>query len=184
MTGDLVVIGGGPSGLAAAFEAVRHGTNAIVLERLDCVGGLARTTSFEGSRFDVGPHRFFTKNQEVQALVVEAMGTDLLNVPRQTRIFYNNTFFDYPLIPLNAMFGVGLSSSISILSSYLNARARSALGRCDIKTFEDWVIDRFGRRLFEMFFKSYTEKVWGIPCPKIGADWASQRIKDLSLRLL
>ena len=178
---DLVIVGGGPSGLAAAYEAVGRGAKAVVLERLDRVGGLARTTNFEGSRFDVGPHRFFTKNQEVHALFVKTAAEDLLSVPRLTRIFYNNTYFNYPLTPLNALFGVGILSSISILSSYMSARARGAYGERRIENFEDWIVDHFGRRLFETFFKTYTEKVWGIPCTQIGADWASQRIKGLSL---
>jgi protoporphyrinogen oxidase len=178
---DLVIVGGGPSGLAAAYEAVGRGAKAVVLERLDRVGGLSRTTNFEGSRFDVGPHRFFTKNQEVHDLFVQTAAEDLLSVPRLTRIFYNNTYFNYPLTPLNALFGVGLLSSLSILSSYTMTRARRVLGDPPIRNFEDWVVDRFGRRLFETFFKTYTEKVWGIPCTQIGADWASQRIKGLSL---
>lgn len=178
---DLVIVGGGPSGLAAAYEAVGHGAKVSVLERLGVVGGLSRTSVFEGNRFDVGPHRFFTKNQEVHRLFVETMAADLLNVPRLTRIFYNNKYFNYPLTPLNALFGVGLLSSLSILSSYTMTRVGRALGDPPIQNFEDWVVDRFGRRLFETFFKTYTEKVWGIPCAQIGADWAQQRIKGLSL---
>ena len=178
---DLVIVGAGPSGLAAGYEAVSQGGTAIVTERLHQVGGLSRTTEFEGNRFDIGPHRFFTRNEEVHALFVDLAGKDLLNVPRLTRIFYNNTYFNYPLTPLNALFGVGLRSSISILSSYNIALAKRALGHPRIENFEDWVVDRFGRRLFETFFKTYTEKVWGISCKVIGADWASQRIKGLSL---
>ena len=177
---DVVIIGGGPAGLAAAHEAVGCGAKAIVLEKLDRVGGLARTTEFEDCRFDVGPHRFFTKNQEVHALFVKMAAEDLLSVPRLTRIFYNNTYFNYPLTPLNALFGVGVLSSISILSSYMSARARGAYGERRIENFEDWIVDHFGRRLFETFFKTYTERR-GIPCTQIGADWASQRIKGLSL---
>ena len=178
---DLVIVGGGPSGLAAAYEAVGHGAKVSVLEHLGVVGGLSRTTVFEGNRFDIGPHRFFTKNQEVHRLFVDTLAEDLLNVPRLTRIFYNNRYFNYPLTPLNALFGVGLLSSMSILSSYTMTRARRALCGPPIQSFEDWVVDRFGRRLFETFFKTYTEKVWGISCAKIGADWAGQRIKGLSL---
>jgi protoporphyrinogen oxidase len=178
---DLVIVGAGPSGLAAAYEAVGRGAKALVLECLDRVGGLSRTTNFEGSRFDIGPHRFFTKNQEVHGLFVKTAAEDLVNVPRLTRIFYKNQYFNYPLTPLNALFGVGVWSSLSILSSYTAVRARRALGDPSIENFEDWVVDRFGRKLFETFFKTYTEKVWGIPCTQIGADWAGQRIKGLSL---
>jgi len=178
---DIVVIGGGPSGLAAAHEAAGHAAKSVVLERLDSVGGLSRTTAFKGSRFDIGPHRFFTKNQEVHELFVKIVSKDLLNVPRMTRIFYNNKYFNYPLTPLNALFGVGVTSSISIFSSYVMAKARRAIGEPPMASFEDWVVDRFGRQLFQTFFKTYTEKVWGIPCTQIGADWAGQRIKGLSL---
>jgi protoporphyrinogen oxidase len=178
---DLVIVGGGPSGLAAAYEAVGHGAEVLDLERLSAVSGLSRTTVFEGNHFDIGPHRFFTKNQEVHRLFVETVAEDLLNVKRMTRIFYNNKYFNYPLTPLNALFGVGLSSGLSILSSYTVTRALRALGGRPAESFEDWVVDQFGRRLFETFFKTYTEKVWGIPCTQIGADWARQRIKGLSL---
>jgi protoporphyrinogen oxidase len=178
---DLIIVGGGPAGLAAAQEAVGHGAKTVVLERLDRVGGLSRTTTFDGNRFDIGPHRFFTKNEEVHKLFVKTAAEDLLNVPRLTRIFYNNTYFNYPLTPLNALFGVGVLPSMSIFSSYLMAQARRTIGEPSIVNFEDWVVDRFGRSLFETFFKTYTEKVWGIPCSQIGADWAGQRIKGLSL---
>jgi protoporphyrinogen oxidase len=181
VTYDLVIVGGGPSGLAAADEAVSRGARVLVLERLAVVGGLSRTTVFEGNRFDVGPHRFFTKNLKVHELFVKTAAEDLLKVPRLTRIFYNNKYFNYPLTPLNALFGVGVTSSISIFCSYMMARARRAVSEPQIDNFEDWIVDRFGRRLFATFFKTYTEKVWGIPCTQIGADWAAQRIKGLSL---
>jgi protoporphyrinogen oxidase len=177
----LVIIGGGPSGLAAAHEAARHGAKCVVLERLECVGGLSRTTTFKGSRFDIGPHRFFTKNREVHELFVKTASDDILNVPRLTRIVYNNKYFNYPLTPLNALLGIGVRPSASILSSYMMARARHIFGEPPMESFEDWVVDRFGHQLFETFFKTYTEKIWGIPCSQIGADWAGQRIKGLSL---
>ncbi len=178
---EIVIVGGGPAGMAAAHEAVRHGARATVLEKLSQVGGLARTLDFQGSKFDIGPHRFFTNNREVHALFVDTVGADLVQVPRLTRIFYNNKYFDYPLTPLNALFGVGILRSFSILASYLAARLRSLVSPRPPLNFEDWIVDRFGRRLYETFFKTYTEKVWGIPCTKIGADWAGQRIKGLSL---
>ncbi|MGE3932717.1 MAG: NAD(P)/FAD-dependent oxidoreductase [Rhodospirillaceae bacterium] len=178
---DIVIVGGGPSGLAAAQEAVGHGARVLVAERLDQVGGLARTLEFEGSRFDIGPHRFYTRNREVHDLFVATTGEDLVYVPRLTRIYYRNRYFDYPLTPVNALFGVGVVNSAGIAASYGAARVRSGLGLTRIDNFEDWVTDRFGRKLYRTFFKTYTEKVWGIPCTQIGADWASQRIKGLSL---
>ncbi len=177
----LVIVGGGPSGMAAALEAVRHGANPVVLERLDQVGGLARTIERGGNRFDIGPHRFFTLNEEVKQLFMEMCGADLCRVSRLTRIFYKRKYFNYPLTPLNALFGMGIGSSLNVCLSYAAARLRSRPRTAPLLTFEDWVVDRFGRTLFETFFKTYTEKVWGISCQRIGADWAGQRIKGLSL---
>jgi protoporphyrinogen oxidase len=178
---DAIIIGAGPSGLAAGYEMSRHGASVAILERLDRVGGLARTLSHEGCRFDIGPHRFFTKNQEVHKLFVDVVAEDLVRVPRLTRIYYRNKFFNYPLTPLNALFGVGVGSSVLIFLSCLGAASRQTFFPRDPENFEQWVTDQFGSRLYETFFKTYTEKVWGIPCTQIGADWAGQRIKGLSL---
>lgn len=167
--------------MAAALEATRHGAQATVIERLDRVGGLARTIDFQGCRFDVGPHRFFTLNEEVHRLFVEVCGVDVRRVSRLTRICYKRKYFNYPLTPINALFGMGIGTSLQILASYLLARIRRAVARPQLVSFEDWIVDRFGRRLFEIFFKTYTEKVWGISCRDISADWAGQRIKGLSL---
>lgn len=167
--------------MAAALETVRHGARPIVLERLDRVGGLARTLDLGGSRYDIGPHRFFTLNEEIRQLFADIGGQDIVRVPRLTRIYYRNKYFYYPLTPLNALFGMGLVDSLSIMSSYLGARIRRMSGHTKVESFEDWITDRFGRRLYQTFFKTYTEKVWGIACDQIGADWAAQRIKGLSL---
>ncbi len=178
---DLAIVGGGPSGLAAAHEAAGHGASVAVFERLDRVGGLARTIEFEGSRFDIGPHRFYTKNEEVKRLFEGLLGEAAVRVTRLTRILNRGRFFDYPLTPANAMSGIGLGPGIAIAGSYAAARLRAAQSPQPMETFEDWIVDRFGRRLYEHFFKGYTEKVWGVPCTEISADWAAQRIKGLSL---
>ena len=178
---DAVVIGAGPSGLATGYEMARHGARVILLERLDRVGGLARTIPHDRCLFDIGPHRFFTKNDEVRQLFADVVGEDAVRVSRLTRIYYRNKFFNYPLTPLNALFGVGVGSSIAIFLSYLKATTRQSFFPRDPENFEQWVTDQFGARLFETFFKTYTEKVWGVPCTQIGADWAGQRIKGLSL---
>ncbi len=178
---DLVIVGAGPAGLAAAYSGTCYGASVTVLERLSGVGGLARTISFEGSRFDIGPHRFYTKNEEVLHLFTQTLGEALTRVERRTRIFSSGSHFDYPLTLLNAMLGLGLSRGTRIAASYAAARTRAYCVPAPITTFEEWIVDRFGRELYQVFFKSYTEKIWGIPCSEIAAEWASQRIKDLSL---
>jgi protoporphyrinogen oxidase len=178
---NAVIVGAGPAGLAAAYEICKQGGESVVLERLDQVGGLSRTVKHDGCRYDIGPHRFFTKNVEVNQLFKDVVADDLRSVQRLTRILYNQKFFNYPLTPLNALFGVGFFKSLSIFNSYVYAKLRRRLVPRTPETFEDWVTDQFGIKLFQTFFKTYTEKVWGIPCSQIGADWAGQRIKGLSL---
>ncbi len=174
-----VVIGGGPAGLTAAYHLAKHGIHSITLERADRVGGISRTETYKGYRFDIGGHRFFTQVPEVQHLWQEVLGNDFIKVPRLSRIFYNGKFFSYPLEPLNAVSNLGLLDSLLIMYSYFKAKV-NPLPEED--NFEQWVTNRFGQRLYETFFKSYTEKVWGIPCTQIRADWAAQRIKGLSLK--
>ncbi|MDD8044432.1 MAG: NAD(P)/FAD-dependent oxidoreductase [Verrucomicrobiota bacterium] len=176
---EVIIIGGGPAGLAAAIECGKLGMPARVLEMDHCVGGLSRTVNYKGYRFDIGGHRFFTKSAEVQSLWEETLDEDFLVRPRLSRIYYRNRFFHYPLKPFNALAGLGPIESARIMASYLTAKWGSSRPEGD--SFEDWVVRRFGRRLFEIFFRTYTEKVWGIPCSEIAAEWSAQRIQGLSL---
>ena len=178
---DLIIIGAGPAGLTAAYELSDSDKKVLVLEKKPQVGGLAETKVFGDYRYDIGPHRFFTKNQEVYDLFLNVLDKDAVEVNRKTRILFKNSYFDYPLTPLNALFGLGIFESILIGLSYIFARIKSYIGITKINNFEDWVIDKFGKKLFNNFFKNYTEKVWGIDCSDIGSDWAAQRIKGLSL---
>ena len=178
---DLVIIGAGPAGLTAAYELSNNDKKIIIIEKKSQVGGLAETKVFGNYRYDIGPHRFFTKNKEVYELFLKILRDDAVEVNRTTRIMFKNKFFNYPLTPINALFGLGIGESIVSGFSYIFARLKSYLKISKISNFEDWVVDRFGRKLFNNFFKNYTEKVWGIDCKNIGSDWAAQRIKGLSL---
>ncbi|MFB0546299.1 MAG: NAD(P)/FAD-dependent oxidoreductase [Anaerolineae bacterium] len=174
----VVIIGAGPAGLTAAYELARRGIRPTVLEQADKVGGLARTETYKGYRFDIGGHRFYTKVEEVQRLWQEVLGEDFLKVPRLSRIYYQGRFFNYPLDFFNALSNLGIVESLLILLSYFKARLWPYR---EEETFQQWMINRFGQRLFKTFFQTYTEKVWGIPCHMIQADWAAQRIRGLSL---
>ena len=173
-----VVVGAGPAGLAAAWELHKLGLPAVVLESDHVVGGISRTVTWEGYRFDIGGHRFFTKVTAVREMWREMLGDDLLVRDRLSRIYYRGRFFHYPLRPMDALFGLGPVEAARVFASYLRARLAP---HADERTFEQWVVNRFGRRLYEIFFRTYTEKVWGMPCSEISAEWASQRIKNLDL---
>ena len=175
----VVIIGGGPAGLTAAYELTKLGHRPIVIEKGGRVGGLARTENYKNFYFDMGGHRFFTKSPEVKKLWREVLNEDFLRRPRLSRIYYKKKFFHYPLKPLNALLGLGLWESVMIVLSYLRWHFFPYKKE---DTFEHWVTNRFGKRLFQTFFKSYTEKVWGIPCSELKAEWAAQRIKGLSLK--
>lgn len=174
----VIIIGGGPAGLTAAYELCKVGIQSVVLEKDNMVGGLSRTVDYNGYHFDIGGHRFFTKVKAVDAMWHEVLDADFLRRSRLSRIYYDKKFFHYPLRPVNALFGLGLWNSFLVFLSYINAQI---LPRNSDKTLEQWVSKRFGRRLYEIFFQSYTEKVWGVPCTEISAEWAAQRIKGLSL---
>jgi protoporphyrinogen oxidase len=174
----VVILGAGPAGLTAAYELAKAGVRSTVLETSGVAGGLAQTVEYKGYRFDIGGHRFFTKVSLVEDLWREVLGDDLLLRTRLSRIYYGGKLFSYPLRPLNALQGLGLAETVRCVASYGLARLRPQTPEDDFAT---WVSNRFGRRLFEIFFKTYTEKVWGIPCTEIQAEWAAQRIQGLSL---
>lgn len=175
----IAVIGAGPAGLTAAYELTREGLPVVLFEKAEEAGGIARTVEYRGFRFDIGGHRFFTKHLIVRSLWQSLLGDDLLLRPRLSRIYYAGRFFDYPLKPLNVLKNLGGVTSLLILASYLWRKIHPIRPETSLA---DWVANRFGNRLYEMFFRAYTEKVWGIPCHRIGAQWAAQRIKGLSLR--
>jgi protoporphyrinogen oxidase len=172
------VLGAGAAGLTAAYLLAREQQPVTVLERDPVVGGLARTEERDGFRFDLGGHRFYTKSPEVELLWHEVLGDELLLRPRLSRIYYNRRFIDYPLDARELVRKLGALELARSLGSYVAARVRPARG--PDHTFEDWVARRFGRRLFDLFFRSYTEKVWGVPCSELRAEWAAQRIRELS----
>lgn len=178
--GSTAIIGAGPAGLTAAYvlqkESARH--RPIVIEASDLVGGIARTESYKGYRFDIGGHRFFTKVGEVEALWREVGGEDFITRPRQSRIYYREKYYSYPLKIFNALGNMGPIEASFIMLSYMKWRL---LPHREEENLEQWVTNRFGARLYQHFFKTYTEKVWGISCTEIRADWAAQRIKNLSL---
>jgi protoporphyrinogen oxidase len=175
----VVIVGAGPAGLTAAYQLVKAGVRPVVLESDDVVGGISRTVERDGWRFDIGGHRFFTKVPEVESLWHEILDDEsFLQRPRMSRIFYRGKLFDYPLKAANALKGLGIVEAIRCVLSYLWARVSPPK---DQSHFEGWVSARFGRRLYGIFFKTYTEKVWGVPATEIQADWAAQRIKNLSL---
>lgn len=174
-----IIIGAGPAGLAAAYELARQGRQLLILEQADKVGGLSRTEVHNGYRFDIGGHRFLTRHTEVQQLWEEMLGADFRQVPRLSRLFYQNRFFKYPLDFFDTLVNLGLLESILIVGSYLKAQWWPYPEEA---TFEQWVSNRFGRRLYRTFFQGYTEKVWGVPCNQIEASMAAQRISGLSFK--
>ena len=180
-TKSVAIIGAGPAGLTAGYTLLKkdHTLDVTVLEAdPEYVGGISRTVRYKDFRFDIGGHRFFSKSKEVEDFWTEILPDDMLDRPRSSRIFYRGQFFSYPLKAFEALFKLGVIESTLCMASYAKARVAPTK---DPKNFEDWVSNQFGKRLFSLFFKTYTEKVWGMSCKEISADWAAQRIKGLSL---
>src|SRR5690242_16286370 len=176
---DVAIIGAGPAGLTAAYLLTKAGKSVIVIEKDPVyVGGISRTVEHGGYRFDIGGHRFFSKSQRVVDLWNEILPDGFIERPRMSRIFYDGKFYSYPLRGFEAMMNLGPIRSADCMLSYAKAKL---FPKKDVKSFEDWVVNQFGRKLFSTFFKTYTEKVWGMPCDEMSADWAAQRIKGLSL---
>jgi protoporphyrinogen oxidase len=177
---DVVVIGAGPAGVSAAWRLSHDSQLRVCIIEADPVhvGGISRTHEYQGFLFDIGGHRFFSKSQEIEQLWSEMLPEDLLVRRRKSRIYYRGKFFDYPLQPIQAFIGLGPVESPRCVASYLLARVRPIR---NARTFREWVSNQFGKRLFGIFFKTYTEKVWGMSCDELSADWAAQRIKGLSL---
>jgi protoporphyrinogen oxidase len=175
----VVIMGAGPAGLTAAYELLKHNIPLTVVEQdAKQVGGLARTAEYKGYRFDIGGHRFFSKNQEVEELWTEILGDEMLTRDRLSRIYYRGRFFAYPIKAANALWNLGPIEATRCLASYARAKLQPIK---DPKNLEGWVRNQFGWRLFNIFFKTYTEKVWGISTKELSADWAAQRIKSLDL---
>ncbi len=175
----VVIIGAGPAGLTAAYQLCKEGVESVVLEKDVVVGGISRTVNYKGYLFDIGGHRFFTKVKAVDDMWREVLGEKkFLRRSRLSRIYYNKKFFNYPLKATNALLGLGIWNCFMMVGSYAKAQLFPIKNE---QSFEDWICNRFGKRLYHTFFKTYTEKVWGIPCNEISADWAAQRIKGLSL---
>jgi len=179
MSKKIAIIGAGPAGLTAAYLLGKANQEVHIFEKDPVyVGGISRTETYKGYHFDIGGHRFFSKSKEVEDFWTEILGDEMLERPRSSRIYYNKKFFSYPLVAFEALKKLGVIESALCVMSYLKVKMFPIKNPAN---FEDWVVNQFGERLFRIFFKTYTEKVWGIPCKEISADWAAQRIKGLSL---
>ncbi|WP_226699626.1 NAD(P)/FAD-dependent oxidoreductase [Qipengyuania gaetbuli] len=177
---DVAIIGAGPAGLTAAYLLTKQGKSVVVIEKDPVyVGGISRTVEHEGYRFDIGGHRFFSKSAQVVDMWNEILGEeDFIQRPRMSRIYYEGKFYSYPLRAFEALWNLGILRSTVCMASYLRYKLFPI---SEVKSFEDWTTNQFGQKLYSIFFKTYTEKVWGMPCDEMSADWAAQRIKGLSL---
>ncbi|CAM4292443.1 All-trans-zeta-carotene desaturase [Novosphingobium lubricantis] len=176
---DVAIIGAGPAGLTAGYILTKRGLSVAIIEKdATYVGGISRTVEHEGYRFDIGGHRFFSKSQQVVDLWNEILPDDFIQRPRMSRIYYEGRFYSYPLRAFEALWNLGVVRSTLCMASFAKAKL---FPRKQVRSFEDWTTNQFGQKLYSIFFKTYTEKVWGMPCDEMSADWAAQRIKGLSL---
>jgi protoporphyrinogen oxidase len=182
MNEEVLILGAGPAGMAAAFELYRAGKSFLVIEKNERVGGLARTFQYGEFRTDTGPHRFFSQNQYLYDFIEDLLGESWIKVDRLTRFYINDKFFLYPVQLKNALLNVGFSGAFRILFDYLSQRVKKIFVNKDLVSFEEQVVSDFGRALAELNMLNYTEKIWGLPCSEISPDWSKQRIKGLSLK--
>ncbi len=178
---EIVILGGGLTGLSAGYVLSKADFRVRLLESDSIVGGLSKTVVKGGFRFDLGGHRFFTKDIKIERFVKDLMDGELISVDRTSKIYLRKKFFDYPLKPMNALFGLGIPTTLKILADYGAEKARGLVKKVDRISLEDWVVGNFGRTMFNIYFKEYSEKVWGIECSRISAEWVAQRIRGLSL---
>lgn len=178
---DVIILGGGPAGLAAGYVLTRASKKLLLIEQCSSVGGLAKTMEHNGFRFDIGGHRFITENKKLEQTVRHILNNEILVVSRSSKILLNNKYYDYPIKFWNALRGTGLRKSIQIIIEYISEQVTSRFKKKPIVSLEDWVVRQFGRTLFTLFFKGYSEKVWGVRCDKIAKEWVDKRIQGLSL---
>jgi protoporphyrinogen oxidase len=178
---ETLIFGAGLAGLAAGHVLTRAGLPLEVIEASDSVGGLARTIEHDGFRFDLGGHRFLTGNKAIETFVSDLLGNEILDAPRKSKILLRGRYFDYPLKPANALFGLGIPTTLRLLAGYCVQKLRTRFRPAPVVSLEDWVVARFGRPMFDLYFRDYSEKVWGLPCSEISAEWVAKRIAGLSL---
>jgi len=178
----IVILGSGLAGLATGYVLSKGQKKVTVIDKNSSVGGLSRTIKHNDFKFDLGGHRFITKDEKIDRFVKELLEDKFVVVPRTSQIYLQNKFFDYPLSTKNAVFGMGITTTLQILFDYLKATVKRTINPPEIVSLEDWVVNKFGRKMFDLYFKQYSEKVWGIDCKEISAEWVASRIKGLSLR--
>jgi protoporphyrinogen oxidase len=178
---DVIILGGGPAGLAAGYVLTEADVSTLILEKSSTVGGLAKTMEHDGFRFDLGGHRFITDNKELEWIVRKILNDEIMVVSRSSKILLNNKYYDYPIKLWNAFCGIGLLVSIRIMIEYVSGKISHQVKKSAIISLEDWVVHQFGRTMFNIFFRGYSEKVWGIRSDRIAKEWVDRRIQGLSL---